>query len=328
MDVDRFIAMHRPSWDRLAWLAAQRGRRVRGLGPEQVDELVLLYQRTSGHLAHARATFDDPDLDDMLTRVVADANAAIYGTRSAPGHAVVTFFRATFPGAVWRMRWFVFAAAINLFLPALVIGTWFTVSDAALEASGPEAVRTAYIEEDFEAYYSSAPAAEFATEVTVNNIRVAITAYALGVTACLGTFAILGFNGAVVGQAAGLFHAVGEAPRFWGLILPHGLLELSAVVIAGAAGLRLGWTLIDPGDRSRAQAFADEGRRSIPVVLGLVLAFVAAGLIEGFVTGSSLPTVARVGVGVAVEAAFVLYILSYGRRAEAEAAAESTNAFA
>jgi uncharacterized membrane protein SpoIIM required for sporulation len=101
-------------------------------------------------------------------------------------------------------------------------------------------------------------------------------------------------------------------PRFWGLVLPHGLLELTAVFIAGGAGLRLGWALVDPGDRPRTTALAAEGRRSVVIVIGLVAAFIVAGIIEGFVTGSPLPTWARVGIGVAVEAAFLGYLVLRG----------------
>jgi uncharacterized membrane protein SpoIIM required for sporulation len=110
-------------------------------------------------------------------------------------------------------------------------------------------------------------------------------------------------------MAAGLFAAAGELPRFWGLIAPHGLLELTAVFIAGGAGLQLGWTLIDPGDLPRAVALAAEGRRSVAIVIGLIAAFLIAGTVEGFVTGSPLPTWARVGVGIVVEVLFVGYLV-------------------
>jgi hypothetical protein len=102
------------------------------------------------------------------------------------------------------------------------------------------------------------------------------------------------------------------------------LLELTAITIAGGAGLRLGWAIIAPGDRRRGEALAEEGRRCIVIVTGLALCFVVAGTIEAFVTPSDLPTLARVGVGVVVEAAFIAYILSRGRAA---VAAGSTGLF-
>jgi uncharacterized membrane protein SpoIIM required for sporulation len=118
--------------------------------------------------------------------------------------------------------------------------------------------------------------------------------------------------------AGGLFGAVGQQAKFWGLILPHGLLEITAVCIAGGAGLRLGWTLIDPGDRLRRAAVAEEGRRALAIVAGLVLVFAAAGTIEGFVTGSTLPTWARVGIGVVGEAVLLSWLFVRGRAAARE----------
>src|SRR5439155_8724245 len=175
--------------------------------------------------------------------------------------------------------------------------------------------REAYIHSQFEDYYSSRPAAEFSTEVLVNNITVAFIAFAVGVFLCVGTAALLIDNGWKIGAAGGLFVHAHEAGKFFGLILPHGLLELSSVTIAGAAGLRLGWTVIAPGDRPRGEALAEEGRRSVVIVLGLMLCFITAGLIEGFVTPSGLPVAVRVGIGVLVELAFIFWIVTRGRDA-------------
>ena len=316
MDQDRYLAMHQPTWSRLAHLVAV-ARRPRRLTPAQLDELVALYPVVATHLSQLRTAYGDPALTTRLTLLVAEAHGVVHGARTRPASALVTFFARTFPAAVWRLRRFVLVAALLTFVPALGVGAWLAVSDRAVEATAPEAVRTAYLEEDFEAYYSSEPAAQFATEVFVNNVRVAITAFALGILGCVVTAGLLAWNGANVGVAAGLFTAAGAWPRFWGLILPHGLLELSAVVVAGAAGLALGWALLVPGDRPRTRALADEGRRSVAVVLGLVAVFGVAALIEGFVTGSTLPTPARVGVGVAAASAFWAYVVVFGAAAPA-----------
>jgi uncharacterized membrane protein SpoIIM required for sporulation len=314
VDVDRFIARNSASWSRLEALA-RRG--AGSLSPVEVQELVSLYQQTSTHLSHVRTERADPALVARLTRLVATAAGVIYSTRARSLAGAGRFFTTTFPAAVWHARRFVLAAAALLLVPALAVGAWVATSDAALDAAGPDAVREAYVEDDFEAYYSSAPAGQFATQVTVNNIQVSILAFAAGVLLCVVTAFILAFNGANVGVAAGLFAAAGEQPKFWGLILPHGLLELSAVIVAGAAGLALGWAIVAPGDRRRTEALAEEGRRAAVVVLGLILAFVVAGTIEGFITPSGLPTWARVAVGTSAFVAFWTYVLLLGRSAAA-----------
>ena len=145
---------------------------------------------------------------------------------------------------------------------------------------------------------------------------------------CVFTALILIYNGANGGVAGGLFTHVGEWERFWGLILPHGLLEISAVIVAGGAGLRLGWTVISPGNRTRWRALTDDGRYVGNVVIGLVLAMFIAGLIEGFVTGRPWPTSVRVGIGVLAFVAFWGWPILNGRRAarlDAEARAHEAS---
>ncbi len=304
-------------WTRLAQLTQRARRGARDLAPGEVDLLVADYQRASAHLSHARTAYDDPGLSARLNALVAEANGVIYGRRAKALTTMRRFFALTFPGAVWHARRFVLVSLLCTLLPAIAVGAWIGTSEDALDASAPQSVRDAYLEEDFEAYYSSEPAGQFATEVTFNNIQVSLMAFAAGIFLCLGAAALLAFNGVNVGFAAGLFVAAGQAPKFFGLILPHGLLELTAVIVAGAAGIQMGWALIAPGDRTRTDAVAEEGRRSVAIVLGLILAFVVAGAIEGFITGTALPTSVRVGIGVVVEVAFLAYVVVFGRRAVA-----------
>jgi uncharacterized membrane protein SpoIIM required for sporulation len=315
VDIDSFIARNGPAWDRLDELAGRAGRGGRNLAPQEVDELVDTYQRVSSHLSYARTAFDDAALTGRLSRTVGRAGGVIYASRSRPLQAVSDFFAWRFPAAVWQSGRFIAASAALLLVPALAVGAWIATSDAALDASAPEAVRQAYLDEDFESYYSSSPASEFATQVTVNNIQVAFTAFAFGALLCLPTAVIMVVNGANVGFAGGLFADAGQLDKFFGLILPHGLLELTAVVIAGAAGLRLGWAVIAPGDHTRGQALGHEARRAGVIALGLIVAFVLAGTIEGFVTGRGVATPVRVGIGVAAELAFVGWIVVQGRAA-------------
>jgi uncharacterized membrane protein SpoIIM required for sporulation len=302
------------AWRRLEELTArarQSGRRA--LAPSEVDELVALYQRTSAQISHARTYYDDPGLTSRLTILVAAANAAIYGSQPASFRTVGRFFTETFPAAVYVNRRFIAAAVALVFVPALAMGTWLATSDRALEVAVPKEEQEALLQSRFEDYYSSAPAAEFSTRVLVNNIQVSFFAFAAGVFLCAGTAAILFYNGINVGVAGGLFVHAHQAGKFFGLILPHGLLELTSVVIAGGAGLRLGWTVIAPGDRPRGEALAEEGRRSVVIVLGLMLCFTVAGLIEGFVTPSDLPIPMRVAVGAFVEVGFLFWVVTRGR---------------
>lgn len=315
MDIDRYLAEREPAWTNLANLTATARRRPGRLTEAELEWFVRLYQRASADLSHVQVDQPDPALVARLTTIVADARTVLYGRRARRGWSAITsFFTTAFPTAVWELRRFVAVAALATLGPAVAMGSWLATSGPAREAAAPAAVRSAYVERDFANYYSDRPAAQFATEVTVNNIMVSVVALAGGMLAGAGTVAVLVGNGLNLGFAAGLFAAAGRTTLFWGLVLPHGLVELTAVMIAGGAGLSLGWAMISPGDRARTEALSAAAQRSLTVVGGLITAFAGAGIIEGFVTGSTLSTAFRVGVGVAAELSFLSYLYVFGRR--------------
>jgi uncharacterized membrane protein SpoIIM required for sporulation len=317
MDLDQFLTRNAPAWARLDELLKQAGPNARRLNDADLDELILLYQRVSTHLSYATTNFNDPGLAMRLSRLVNQAGGVIYGTRPKTLRSLADFFGATLPAAIWQARWQMAVSASALLIPAVAFGVWLANSSTAVNASAPAALRQAYINHDFAAYYRSAPSAEFATHVYTNNVVVSMEAFGLGILLCLPVVLVLAFNGANLGVAAGLFIHAGQTAKFWGLVLPHGLLEITSVVIAGAAGIRIGWSIIDPGDRSRRSALAAEAGRSVVLLIGTVFTLAIAGGIEGFVTGSALATPYRVGLGITVELAFLVYVVVCGRRASA-----------
>lgn len=316
MDIDRYMQRNEPTWRRLEELSRRGSSNLGKLSDDEVTELLSLYQRVSAQLSHARTQYADPDLNARLSQILGEARNVIYRRRGNPVRAAGRFLTETFPAAVWYSRRFVLVTLLCFFVPAVGMGVWLANSPAALDAAVPPEVQELVAQEEFESYYSSDAAQNFAGTVTFNNIQVAFLAFALGVIPIIGPVWIIAFNGMSVGVIAAVMHRAGEGPQFWGLILPHGLLEISAILIAGAAGLRLSWALVAPGDRTRAHAFRDEGMRAVVIVMGLVMCFIVAGFIEGFVTPSGLPTVLRVAVGVTVLAGFAAYIVLLGARAE------------
>jgi len=310
--LDSYVHQNSAAWSRLEELVRKANLKRTSLTAAELDELLVAYQRTSAQLSHVRATYADQPLTARLTRTVADARAAIYGGQARSGGAIRQFFSSVFPASVWVARKQILLSALALLIPWAVAAVWIANSPDAVEAWAPPALREAYLNNDFEEYYSSAPAAEFSTQVFTNNIRVSFLAFVAGIAWAVPTLALLVYNGASIGVAAGLFHDAGQATKFWGLILPHGLLEISAIIVAGGAGLRLGWSLVAPGDLPRGKSLVNEAQRSVSIVMGLVIVFILAGLIEGFVTPSSLPTEARISIGAAAFLAFWAYVISYG----------------
>lgn len=314
MDLDAYVAAHRGDWARLEELLgrAARPRRLRGA---DVDELVDLYQRTATHLSVVQSAGRDPVLVARLSSLVARARGVVAGGRRAVWSDVARFLRTDFPALVYRTRWWSTGAAVLFLLVAFALGGFIASSPAAQLAVAPPEVVQQLVTEDFENYYSSAPAQDFAARVWTNNAYIAAQAILFGVLLGLPVLYVLVSNAVNVGVAGGLMAANDRTGLFFGLILPHGLLELTAVFVACGLGLKLGWTVVDPGRRTRARALAEEGRAVVAGALGLALVLLVSGIVEAFVTPSPLPTWARVGVGVVVELLFLAWVYGPGRRA-------------
>lgn len=316
MDLDAYVGVHRAEWDRLEALVARASRPGRMTGGE-LDELVELYQRTTTQLSVIGTRWPDPAVTDRLTVLVTRARAAVTGARDPAWRDVGRFFATTFPAAVYARRWWVVATAVTFVALAFVVGDWIAHSRTVQDALLPRDTVRQLCDQDFRDYYSSHPASSFAANVWTNNVWVAAAAVIGGIAVGLPTLVALVFNSINVGVAGGYLTSCGREREFFTLLLPHGMLELTAVFVAGAAGLRLGWSLIDPGPRRRAEALAAEGRSAVAVALGLTAVLAVSGAIEAFVTPSSLPPAARVGIGAAAWVAFVAYIAVLGRRAAA-----------
>ncbi|MDT7539665.1 MAG: hypothetical protein QOI82_3250 [Actinomycetota bacterium] len=314
MDLDAYVAAHRGEWDRLEALVG-RARSPRRLTGPEVDELVDLYQRTATHLSVIQSAGRDPALVGKLSSLVARARGAVAGGRQALWRDVARFLREDFPAVCYRTRWWWIGAAAAFLVVATAYGVFIAHSpEAQLAVAPPETVKH-LVEHDFKDYYSSAPAQDFTSRVFTNNVYVAAQEILFGVLLGLPVIYVLYGNALNVGVAGGLMAANGRLGEFFGLILPHGILELTAVFVAAGLGLKLGWTVIDPGGRARASALSEEGRALVVGALGLAVMLLTSGFIEGFVTPSGLPTWVRIGIGVLAEALFLAWVFVLGRRA-------------
>lgn len=313
MDLDVFVTAHRIEWDRLDHLL-RRGRRLTGA---EADELVELYQRTATHLSLLQSSTPDPVLTARLTQLVARARSTVTGTRRATWRDATRFLTSGFPAAVYRSRhWWIPTAVLSTLLAA-VIGWWIgTHPEVQSAIAAPDDLRRLTSPGgEYETYYSSHPAASFAAQVWTNNAQAAAVCLVLGAFLGIPVIWILFVNVLNLGIGIGLMSSAGRLDTFLGLILPHGLLELTAVFVAAGTGLRLGWAVIDPGPQSRRSALAKQGRAAMGMAIGLALVLFVSGLIEGFVTPSGLPTWARIAVGIAAELAFLGYVYILGGRA-------------
>ncbi|HSF98115.1 MAG TPA: stage II sporulation protein M [Ornithinibacter sp.] len=312
MDLDAYLMVHQPQWARLEELSGRR--RLTGA---EADELLDLYQRVSTHLSVVRSASPDPSVVSYLSSVLARARVASAGARTSTWSDLLAFFTHTFPAALYRTRWWWITTTLASVALAALVAWWAIDNPQVWTSQLTPAEIEAYVGTDFENYYSEYPHAEFGTLVWFNNARVAALCIALGVLG-LPVLYVLGSNVVAVGVAAALMISNDRGALFFGLILPHGLLELTAVFVAAGIGLRLFWSWVEPGPRGRLESFAAEGRTAIAISLGLVAVLFVSGAIEGFVTPSGLPTWARILIGVVAEALFLAYVFVVGRSAAAQ----------
>ncbi|MFK5584452.1 MULTISPECIES: stage II sporulation protein M [unclassified Serinicoccus] len=309
MDLDALVGRRRGAWARLDALA--RRRRLSGA---EADELLDGYQRAATDLSVVRSSAPDAAVVSHLSTLVARARARAARVRTVSWSGVGRFFAEDFPAALYRLRWWWGITALANVVVGLVLG-WWLVQNPVVEQSllSTEEV-TELVNVRFESYYSENAASSFSTLVWVNNAWVAARCLGMGVLG-FPVIWVLWQNIANVAVIGSLMHRHGRADVFWGLLTPHGLLELMAIFVAAGVGLRLFWAWVAPGPRTRLANLAAEGRTAAGVAMGLVVVLLLSGLIEGFVTPSPLPTWARVGIGVAALGLFFVYVFTLGRRA-------------
>jgi uncharacterized membrane protein SpoIIM required for sporulation len=309
VDLDAFVVAHEPEWRRLEALVG-RGRLT---GPE-VDELVGLYQRAATHLSLIQTRSPDAGLVARLSTLVARGRSSVAGASAPAWKDVADFLTVTFPVAVFRSwRWWCGVGTAFSVVSFALLGYVAANPSVQRQLATPQEIRQ-LVDHDFADYYSDGAAGSFAVHVWTNNALLAAGTLLLGVL-IVPSLWLLFQNAVNVGVTGGLMVGNGHSAEFFGLISPHGILELTAVFVAAGAGLRLGWTWIDPGQRPRGRALAEEARAAIGIAMGLVVVLATSGVIEAFVTPSSLPTWARVGIGVLAEAAFIAYVVVFGGRA-------------
>jgi uncharacterized membrane protein SpoIIM required for sporulation len=309
VDLDAYVLAHHAEWERLE--ALTRKHRLDG---RESDELVERYQRVATHLSVIRTAAPDATVITYLSLLLSRARNRAGGARSSTWHGVRSFVLDRFPAALYRLRWWWLGTlAGNVVATAVMM--WWLLDHPNVEQTllSPREVDQ-LVNHDFAGYYSQYAASHFAAEVWTNNVWVAALCLALGVLG-LPVLYLLFQNVANLAVIGSIMTRHGHAAQFWGLILPHGMLELTAVFVAGGMGLRLFWSWVEPGDLTRAQSFAREGRTAGTVALGLVGVLAVSGLIEAFVTPSPLPTWGRIAIGVLAEATFLAYVFVLGRQA-------------
>jgi uncharacterized membrane protein SpoIIM required for sporulation len=309
MDLDAYSEAHRDEWTRLDEL----GRR-RTFSGREADELIERYQSGSTQLSAIKTVAGSTAQGDRLSVALSRARLRFTGAGSNLFRQLPTFFAVQLPAALYRLRWLTLAVAIATVVIAGLYAVWISQNPAVLAAIGDDATLKKLAEEDFVDYYSENPAASFTGLVWTNNAWIAAQCIAFGI---LGFYvpAVVISNAQNLGVNAAVMFEYGHGDIFFLYIMPHGLLELTAIFVAAAAGLRIFWAWVAPGAKTRTRSLAENGRSLFTVAIGLVFVLFVSGVIEGFVTPAPWPWWLKIGIGAVALLAFLSYMVVVGGRA-------------
>jgi uncharacterized membrane protein SpoIIM required for sporulation len=310
---DRFIAERQARWTEaealLATTAPRNRFRSRSATEREVRRLGSLQRTLSGDLAVARVSFPNDPVTLALERRVATITPVLYD-RPPNVPKVVGFWRRTYWRLVAERPALLGSAWLLMVAPAIAVALW--AMNAPERASLLLGERFQGRTSAADLGFSVSKQTQFAAEIFVNNIRVSILAFALGILCCVGTTWLLVFNGAMLGMVIGTAVVDGYGDVAIALIVAHGVLELSVIVVAAVAGMRIGMAVIRPGDEPRRRVITRESQAAVMLVLGTMPFFVLAGLIEGFVTPAGFGIAAASIIGVTVGVGYWLLVWRLG----------------
>jgi uncharacterized membrane protein SpoIIM required for sporulation len=308
----RFRSEREGDWKRLENLLAllEAGKR-RALSIDDVIALPVLYRATLSSLSVARSISLDRNLVDYLESLSTRAYFYVYGNRTTLAERLGGFFLRDWPSAV-RALWRETLVSAGLTILGAIVAFEVTLRRPAYfyvfvprglaGGRGPRSSAVELAHTIFDPQHGKA-LGFFASFLFTHNAQIAILAFALGFACCLPAAFLMFYNGLMLGAFVAIFYSHGLIVPFGGWTLIHGVTELFAVTLAGAAGIRIGWMLAFPGEKSRLAAAADAGRIGAIVMGGAVVMLGFAGLLEGF--GRQLITSTTMRYGIALATALV-----------------------
>jgi uncharacterized membrane protein SpoIIM required for sporulation len=303
-----FLESRLVKWKRLEELTGRVSKfRLKNLSGEEVREFGRLYRRTAADLAIAREEVRDQRLVNYLNHLVARAHGAIYRSESSGFGVFLDFFSYEFP-AVFRKT---FAYTLTSFL-AFMLATAFAFSASFIDEGFADRIAPR-LKQDIASHHNWTESVNNAnplasTSIQTNNINVTFLAFAGGVLAGLGTLWVLMQNGLLLGMVMSLCirYRFWEIPTF---IAAHGAIELTAIFIAGGAGLMIGKALLMPGDLRRIDALVTNGVLAVKLILGTIPMLLIAGIIEGFISPAHIPSAIKFTISAMSAVAMAVYFL-------------------
>jgi len=320
----RFRQAREDDWRRLERLMekAEKGSAAK-LSDTEILAVPVLYRSTLSALSVARETSLDQGLIDYLETLSARAYFFVYGSRATLQDRLASFFRRDWPAAVQGL-WRETLVSAGLMLLGAVVGGWLVMHEpewfyafvpGELSGGRDPTASTETLRATLDGTVNADGLSVFAAFLFTHNAQVALLAFALGFALCVPTALLILYNGATLGAFFALFASRGLGVELGGWLLIHGVTELFAVILAGAAGLRIGWSVAFPGRRRRLDTAVEAGRMAGVAMGGVVVMLLLAGLLEGF--GRQLIVDTGLRYAVAATTALIWALYFYGPRPQA-----------
>jgi uncharacterized membrane protein SpoIIM required for sporulation len=305
----RWLEKRRPHWNRLEQLVTASGHKsVTALRPAELQELALLYRQSASDLSTVREDPTSTQLALYLNQLLGRAHNLIYMGRRANKRGIWTFYKDTFP-EIFRETLPDTITAFALFLIAALAGVLLAATDPSFSRYllGPSMMQSIEKHKMWtDSIVTVKPLAS--SGIMTNNMSVAFATFAMGITAGVGTVWMMLLNGLMMGVVGFACWQGGMSLSLWSFVAAHGVLELPAIFIAGGAGLGIAKGLLFPGTLPRRESLARAGARSVRLLLGTIPMLLIAGIVEGFVSPTSIPPQIKFLLAGGLATLLVLYL--------------------
>ncbi|PLS09532.1 stage II sporulation protein M [Neobacillus cucumis] len=309
MNIKQFVKMHREEWKQLEQLVTILSKQKRVYTGETINQFHRLYQKAAQNLSYSQTYYPNEEITPYLNGLVSKAHNLLYKDQVSSFKQIRYFFSTKFIGLLLEQWKFVVAAMILFLIGA--IGSFLSVMNDPLHIYSilPAEIAQGVDPEKLGKGAGTVDSSLMSASIMTNNIKVAIFAFAGGITFGLVTAYLMVSNGIIIGALAALFWHHGKSYDFWAYIVPHGMIELTAIFIAGGAGLLMGYKLFVPGQYTRGWQLKRHAKRSVQLLLGTIPLFVIAGIIEGFITPAKISLETKYFVAVFTIVGLILYMI-------------------
>jgi uncharacterized membrane protein SpoIIM required for sporulation len=316
-----FLEARRARWGRLEQLLGrlESAGGAKRLQQHELDEFVHLYRTACSDLARARSEELGDDVESYLNVIVARGHKQFRPPGAPSGRALGRFFARDFPCAVRRIKWYVLVATLMFVVP-IVIAAWAVVRDPAVAYSLAPPVELEALTDAYAEGHQGGRSEDEDSMMTGfyinNNVGIAFRCFATGIFFGIGSMFFLILNGVMGGAIGAYICTAGYWESFLSFVVGHGAFELTAIVLSGATGLRLGMVLVNPGPWRRLDALRLEIPQMVRVILGAAAMLLVAALVEGFWSPSGAPSIVKFGVGGFLWLLVFVYLALAGRGGE------------